>query len=116
MGTEGKLDWPDKHGMSQHVDAFFPTLPIITEFSLARIYDAISNHFPIPQPRNALRVLHLAAVPATLNPALTMCDVVPTTRPQWKNALDELPGTPKKIPAFFFAHGRTFFITSEHLV
>lgn len=105
--------------MSKHVDAFFPTLQIIIAFSLApfyttRIYDVTSNHFLIPQPRNAIRVLHLAAVPATLKHALTMCDDVPMTRPQWKQALDDLPATPEKIPAFFFAHGRTFFITSEH--
>ena len=56
----------------------------------------------------AIGVLHLAAVPATLKPPFNMCDVVPTTRPQWKKALDELPATPEKIPAFFFAHGRTF--------
>lgn len=58
---------------------------------------------PIP-----IRSLHLAAVLATLKLASNMCDVVPTTRPQWNNALDELPATPEKIPAFFFAHGRTF--------
>ena len=37
-----------------------------------------------------------------------MADVAPTTRPQWNKALDELPTTPEKIPAFFFAHGRAF--------
>jgi aromatic ring-opening dioxygenase catalytic subunit (LigB family) len=41
-----------------------------------------------------------------------MCDVVPTTRPQWKKALAELPATPEKIPTFFFAHGRTFSVIS----
>ena len=42
-----------------------------------------------------------------------MSGVVPTTRPQWKEVLDELPATPEKIPAFFFAHGRAFAIASE---
>ncbi|KIM32151.1 hypothetical protein M408DRAFT_326809 [Serendipita vermifera MAFF 305830] len=35
-----------------------------------------------------------------------MCDVLPTTRPQWKKALSDLPSTPERIPAFFFAHGQ----------
>lgn len=29
----------------------------------------------------------------------------PTTQPQWRAALEELPATPNNIPAFFFAHG-----------
>ena len=103
-----------KQGTRQHVDAFFPTLLIIIELttpytSHIYVYNATSGPFPfpIPQPRNAIRFLHLAAVPTTLKLASTMCDVIPTTRPQWMKALDELPATPEKIPAFFFAHGRT---------
>lgn len=34
-----------------------------------------------------------------------MCEALPTTRPQWLQALRDLPATPNKIPAFFFAHG-----------
>jgi hypothetical protein len=34
------------------------------------------------------------------------CEVLPTTRPQWQKALDDLPASSDSIPAFFFAHGR----------
>ncbi|GJE86954.1 extradiol aromatic ring-opening dioxygenase [Phanerochaete sordida] len=30
---------------------------------------------------------------------------LPKTREQWRKALDELPNTPERIPAFFFGHG-----------
>lgn len=30
---------------------------------------------------------------------------LPKTREQWKKALDELPDSPERIPAFFFGHG-----------
>jgi aromatic ring-opening dioxygenase catalytic subunit (LigB family) len=29
----------------------------------------------------------------------------PKTRDEWRDALEALPATPDKIPAFFFAHG-----------
>ena len=34
--------------------------------------------------------------------------VLPKTPEQWRNALADLPATPDKIPAFFFAHGQPF--------
>ncbi|CAG8599505.1 6484_t:CDS:10 [Acaulospora colombiana] len=34
-----------------------------------------------------------------------MCEVLPTTRPEWQKALDSLPTPSSTIPAFFFAHG-----------
>ena len=30
---------------------------------------------------------------------------LPKTQAEWRKALDELPSTPEKIPAFFFGHG-----------
>ncbi|KAI0637115.1 Extradiol ring-cleavage dioxygenase class III enzyme subunit B [Trametes polyzona] len=39
---------------------------------------------------------------STLNGSSTL---LPKTQPQWRKALDELPATPDKIPAFFFGHG-----------
>ncbi|KAG8833663.1 hypothetical protein FRC17_010267 [Serendipita sp. 399] len=39
-----------------------------------------------------------------------MCDVLPTTRPQWQKAINELPSSPAKIPAFFFAHGSPMLV------
>ncbi|KAG8840305.1 hypothetical protein FRB91_006321 [Serendipita sp. 411] len=39
-----------------------------------------------------------------------MCDVLPTTRPQWQKAINDLPSSPAKIPAFFFAHGQPMLV------
>lgn len=36
---------------------------------------------------------------------MTTTTSIPKTRDQWRAALNELPATPDKIPAFFFAHG-----------
>lgn len=33
-----------------------------------------------------------------------MTATAPKTRDEWLKALDELPASPEKIPAFFFAH------------
>ena len=33
---------------------------------------------------------------------------IPKTREQWRKVLADLPATPEKIPAFFFAHGQPF--------
>ncbi|KAH9946241.1 Extradiol aromatic ring-opening dioxygenase [Epithele typhae] len=39
--------------------------------------------------------------------------VFPKTRDEWREALDKLPATPGKIPAFFFAHGSPILISDE---
>lgn len=39
-----------------------------------------------------------------------MCEVLPTTRPQWQQALDSLPASSSTIPAFFFAHGQPMLV------
>ena len=47
-------------------------------------------------------------LPPFRSPAHTMSTStasLPKTREQWKKALDSLPDTPEKIPAFFFGHG-----------
>ncbi|KAF9001934.1 Extradiol ring-cleavage dioxygenase class III enzyme subunit B [Cyathus striatus] len=36
-----------------------------------------------------------------------------TSESQWRKALDDLPSTPNKIPAFFFAHGSPFLAFPE---
>ena len=40
----------------------------------------------------------------TTKPAAPMTVTSPKTRDEWLKALDDLPSTPEKIPAFFFAH------------
>lgn len=34
-----------------------------------------------------------------------MASALPKNQADWLKALDELPSTPERIPAFFFAHG-----------
>lgn len=36
-----------------------------------------------------------------------------TTQTEWRKALEALPSTPNKIPAFFFAHGTPFLAFPE---
>jgi len=62
------------------------------------------NH--CPPPASFISLLYLP----TLKLASNMRDFVLATLPQWGKVLDELPATPEKIPALFFAHGRTFSI------
>ena len=38
---------------------------------------------------------------------------LPKTQAQWKNALDDLPANPEKVPAFFFGHGSPMLAFSE---
>ena len=38
---------------------------------------------------------------------------LPKTQAEWKKALDELPSTPDKIPAFFFGHGSPMLAQDE---
>ena len=40
----------------------------------------------------------------TTRPAVPMTATAPKTRDEWRKALDDLPSSPEKIPAFFFAH------------
>ena len=40
----------------------------------------------------------------TTKPAAPMTATGPKTRDEWLKALDDLPSSPEKIPAFFFAH------------
>jgi len=40
----------------------------------------------------------------TTKPAAPMTATAPKTRDEWLKALDDLPSSPEKIPAFFFAH------------
>jgi len=58
---------------------------------------------------NAVLSSFLFAVPcrsltATTKPAAPMTVNAPKTRDEWLKALDDLPSSPEKIPAFFFAH------------
>ncbi len=39
---------------------------------------------------------------------------LPRTQAEWKKALDELPSTPDKIPAFFFGHGSPMLAFPEN--
>ncbi|KAH9854082.1 Extradiol ring-cleavage dioxygenase class III enzyme subunit B [Lenzites betulinus] len=39
--------------------------------------------------------------------------VFPKTQAEWRKALDELPNTPEKIPAFFFGHGSPMLAFGE---
>ncbi|KAL5533220.1 hypothetical protein ACEPAF_4996 [Sanghuangporus sanghuang] len=41
---------------------------------------------------------------------------VPKTDAEWKVALDALPATPEKIPAFFFGHGSPILQFPDHLL
>jgi aromatic ring-opening dioxygenase catalytic subunit (LigB family) len=40
----------------------------------------------------------------------------PKTRDQWQAALEALPATPEKIPAFFFGHGSPMLAFPEDLI
>lgn len=42
-----------------------------------------------------------------------MAATLPKTRAEWKKALDALPDSPSKIPAFFFGHGSPALISPE---
>ena len=46
----------------------------------------------------SLRTIMTGATDGTAPP-------LPKTQAEWRKALDELPATPEKIPAFFFGHG-----------
>lgn len=37
----------------------------------------------------------------------------PKTQSEWRTALDALPSTPEKIPAFFFGHGSPMLIARQ---
>lgn len=37
----------------------------------------------------------------------------PKTQSEWRTALDALPSTPEKIPAFFFGHGSPMLIAKQ---
>ncbi|KAH9951285.1 Extradiol aromatic ring-opening dioxygenase [Amylocystis lapponica] len=70
---------------------------------------AISGYilqFRIPFSRSATLVRTMSSVNGTK-------PVLPKTPEAWRKALDELPSTPDKIPAFFYGHGSPFLAFPE---
>jgi hypothetical protein len=39
---------------------------------------------------------------------------IPTSPAEWREALDALPSSPRKIPSFFFAHGSPMLASAEN--
>ncbi len=63
--------------------------------TIVAIFAAVLARFPLLRVLNSLRRAMTTTASTT----------IPKTRDQWRAALDDLPSTPDKIPAFFFGHG-----------
>ena len=82
----------------------FALLFISIAFILARFPNSISRVLPLGL-SSLFNSNHLKpSGPRTMSTTASVV-AVPKTEDEWKAALNDLPATPEKIPAFFFGHG-----------
>ena len=51
------------------------------------------------------KLSRLSTLTAPMSTKQNAAAALPRTQAEWRKALEELPSTPEKIPAFFFSHG-----------
>jgi len=85
---------------------------------LAVLLGIIAIWFKIPPlkvPNTLIRYIATRRLPVPRNMSDASEYLSPKTRDQWEKALEALPATPDKIPAFFFGHGSPMLAFPEDL-